>query len=83
MEGSYSGLIVGGKEYPIGEVGGNRGEGVGLEGLSNAAGARGGCGDGVRWMRWYECAGKELGAEEGEVVLDGEGLGFCVKMANG
>ena len=42
MEGSYSGLIVGGKEYPIGEVGGNRGEGVGLEGLANGAGARGG-----------------------------------------
>ena len=42
MEGGYGGFIVGGKEYPIGEVGGNRGEGVGLEGLANGAGARGG-----------------------------------------
>ena len=42
MEGGHGGLIVGGKEHPIGEVGGNRGEGVGLEGLANGAGARGG-----------------------------------------
>jgi len=27
-----------------------------------------------------EGAGEELGTEEGEVVFDGEDLGFCVKM---
>ena len=30
-----------------------------------------------------EGTGKELGAEEGEVVMDGENLGFIVKMVNG
>ena len=30
-----------------------------------------------------EGAGKELGAEEGEVVVDREGEGFGVKMVNG
>ena len=28
-------------------------------------------------------AGEELGGEEGEVVVDGKGFGFCVKMLNG
>ena len=42
MEGGYGGFIIGGEEYPIGEVGGNHGEGVGLEGFTNGAGARGG-----------------------------------------
>ena len=34
-------------------------------------------------MRRLHCFGKELGAEEGEVILDREDLSFCVKMANG
>ena len=42
VEGGYGGFIIGGEEYPIGEVGGNHGEGVGLEGFTNGAGARGG-----------------------------------------
>ena len=28
-------------------------------------------------------AGEELGGEEGEVVVDGKGFGFCVKMLDG
>ena len=34
-------------------------------------------------MRWDERASEELGTKEGEVVFDGEDLGFCVKMADG
>ena len=30
-----------------------------------------------------EGAGEELGGEEGEVVVDGKGFGFCVEMLNG
>ena len=34
-------------------------------------------------MGGLEGAGEELGGEEGEVVVDGKGFGFCVKMING
>ena len=34
-------------------------------------------------MSWAEGTKEELGAEEGEVVLDGENLGLRVKMALG
>ena len=34
-------------------------------------------------MGGLEGAGEELGGEEGEVVVDGKGFGFCVKMLNG
>ena len=34
-------------------------------------------------MRGYERAGKELGGEEGEVGVDREDAGFCVKMSDG
>ena len=34
-------------------------------------------------MGGLEGAGEELGGEEGEVVADGKGFGFCVKMLNG
>ena len=39
VECGYCGLIIGGKEYPVGEVGGDGREGVGLEGMPNVAGA--------------------------------------------
>ena len=34
-------------------------------------------------MGGLEGSGEELGGEEGEVVVDGKGFGFCVKMING
>ena len=34
-------------------------------------------------MGGLEGAGEELGGEEGEVVVDGKGFGFCVKMLDG
>ena len=36
----------------------------------------------TEWETW-EGTGKGLGAEEGEVVVDGKGKGFGVKMVNG
>ena len=34
-------------------------------------------------MGGLEGSGEELSGEEGEVVADGKGFGFCVKMING
>lgn len=39
VECGYCGLVIGGKEYPVGEVGSDGSEGVGLEGMPNVAGA--------------------------------------------
>ena len=39
--------------------------------------------EGMGDMGGLEGTGEELGAEESEVVLDGENLGFSVKMVNG
>ena len=46
------------------------------------AGTRGGCGDWVGWVGGDKGAGQELGGQEGEVVIDSEGLGFCVKVVD-
>ena len=48
MEGGYGGFVTVGKDDPISEVGGSRGQGAGLEGLTNGSRLRGGRKDGVR-----------------------------------
>ena len=45
-------------------------------------GAGGGCDYGMGWVRGDEGSGKELGGEEGEVVVHWEDNGFCVKMVH-
>ena len=64
-------------------VGGDIGEELGLEGGFLGTGGGEGCDYGVGDMGGQEGTGKELGAEEGEVVVDGKGKGFGVKMVNG
>ena len=51
--------------------------------MFHVAGAGRGRDKRVGWVRGLEGAGEELGGEEGERVVDGKGLGFCVKMLNG
>ena len=55
----------------------------GLECVFHVAGAGRGCDKGVGRVSGLEGAGEELGGEEGEVVVDGKGCGFCVKVLNG
>ena len=55
----------------------------GLECVFHVAGAGGGGDQRVGRVRGLKGAGKELGGEEGKVVVDGKGFGFCVKMLNG
>ena len=38
---------------------------------------------GVRWMSGLEGSGKELCREQGEGVVYGENLGFCVEVPRG
>ena len=37
----------------------------------------------MRWMSGLEGSGKELCGEQGEGVVHGKNLGFCVKVASG
>ena len=78
------GSVGGGLDGAVGEeVGGNGGVAEGLKGLFLGPG-EGGSGD-YRMGRMVrsEGAGKELGAEEVEVVLDREVFGFGVEVAEG
>ena len=42
-----------------------------------------GCDIGMGWVCGLEGTGEELCGNEGEVVVDWEGFGLCVKMPNG
>ena len=50
--------------------------------MADGAGAGRGCSDRVGWVGGDKGTGKELGRQEGEVVMGFEGLGICVKVVN-
>ena len=82
MEGLDGGFKMNEEKDAVGEIKSNSWEEAGLEGMTDITGTRGAGGDGVGGMGGNEGAGKELGAEEGEVVFYGEYTGFSVKMTD-
>ena len=83
VKGFDGGFIRIGRDDAAHSVGGDNGKEFGLEG--RFLGTRGGGGRdyGVGDVGGEEGMSKGLGAEEGEVVVDGKGKGFGVKMVNG
>ena len=78
------GVSVGvGREGAIHQVRLHSVEEEGLQGVFHVAGAGRGCDKGMGWVCGLEGTGEELCGDEGEVVIDWEGFGLCVKMPNG
>ena len=83
MEGLDGGFVGVWGDDAVGQIWSYRGKEPGLQGVFFVSGTGGGGNYCVGGMGRYEGAGKELGGEEGEVGVDREDAGFCVKMSNG